>query len=252
MDKLLEFIDRLCLDERLYWRVPYLGKPGNAEVTWRRDARPAAWSIRDQGQEEFKHYVKSDMKLAVETHALDPIAFERMVGASILTQAVFADMVMEGAVELFGHEVVRQSISDTRSFLAGVSDAAQRMTKATTGMAMPPKTPKKPAPKAAPKLRLVSIAWFCLAAAFAAKSQESRAEASGSTSGGALAGGMVDVDDVADASLAQLLLPTASSYLPFVGAGLAVHAERAASHSLPASDTETFHFALAFGLVKNL
>jgi hypothetical protein len=128
MNQMLEFIDRLCLDEKLYWRIPLL-----AEVSWRRDARPAAWQIRIVGQEEWQTFTKAELPKALERLAIDPIAFDRQVGASILTQAVFADMVMEGAIELFGQEAVRKSIADTRAFLSGVSEAAKRMTQATAG-----------------------------------------------------------------------------------------------------------------------
>ncbi len=263
MNKLLEFIDRLCLDEKLYWRVPMLAKSGTCEVQWRRDARPAAWSIREIGSEQWTNFSKGEMPRAIEQFQLDPFSFERQVGASILTQAVFADMVMEGAVDLFGQEAVRKSIADTRSFLSGVSDAAKRMTNTTAGKAMPQKngkampqknvTSKQPAaPKPGkPSLRLVAISWFLLAFAAVSTAPKAHAEAAGTT-GHAVS--TVEVDDVAQASFAQVLISSspAATYLPFVGAGLAFETARSASYATQILAAETFRFAVAIGLVKNL
>lgn len=259
MNKLLEFIDRLCLDEKLYWRIPMLAKGGHCEVQWRRDARPAAWSIRVVGNEQWAHFAKGEMPRAVEQFQIDPFAFERQVGASILTQAVFADMVMEGAVDLFGQEAVRRSIADTRSFLSGVSDAAKRMTNATAGKAMPRKEAAKQEPikrsttprPGKPSLRLVAVSWFLLAVAALSAAPRAQAEAAGMT-GHTVS--TVEVDDVAQASFAQVLIAAspAATYLPFVGAGLAFETARAASYATQTLATETFRFAVAVGLVKNL
>ncbi len=266
MNKLLEFIDRLCLDEKLYWRIPMLAKSGTCEVQWRRDAKPSAWSIRPIGTEEWAHFSKGEMPRALERYSLDPIAFDRQVGASILTQAVFADMVMEGAIDLFGQDAVRKSIADTRSFLSGVSDAAKRVTNSTAGKSMPlkqtpvkqqapvkqqPLVKQRSLPRAGkPSLRLVAISWFLLGFA-ALSAPRAQAEAAGKT--GRSVDSVVEVDDVACASFAQILLPNeTSAYLPFIGAGLAFHADRAASFATQVMETETFRFAIAIGLVKNL
>ena len=132
MDKLLEFIDRLCLDEKLYWRVPYVGRDGSAEIVWRRDAKPHSWSVREAGASDYSSVPKAELPATLKRLGLDIKAFERQAGASILTQAVFADMVLEGAVTLFGAEAVEHSIKDTRSFLTGVSDKAARMSRASS------------------------------------------------------------------------------------------------------------------------
>ncbi len=266
MNKLIEFIDRLCLDEKLYWRIPMLAKSGTCEVQWRRDAKPSAWSIRPVGTEEWAHFSKGEMPRALERYSLDPIAFDRQVGASILTQAVFADMVMAGAIDLFGQDAVRKSIADTHSFLSGVSDAAKRVTSKTAGKTMPvkqaPAKQQAPAkrhapvkqsslpPAGKPCLRLVAISWLLLGCA-ALAAPRAQAEAAGQTGHTALS--VVEVGDVACASFAQILLPSETSvYLPFIGAGLAFHTDRAASFATQVLATESFRFAVAIGLVKNL
>lgn len=147
MDKLLEFLDRLCIDEKLYWRVPYADENGTAEISWRRDGRPETWSIRERGAETSCSLRAAELPETLKLLGIDISAFEKQLGASILTQAVFADMVLEGAIRLFGSEVVSRSINDTREFLAMVSDAAARMTKVA---------PLAPTPRRqAPVLRLV-------------------------------------------------------------------------------------------------
>jgi hypothetical protein len=129
MDKLLEFIDRLCLDEKLYWHVPSRAGGGDAEVAWERAAKPQAWRVKPAGHNAWMPIAAEALAATLERHDLDMGAFRRQVGASIMTQAVFADMVLQGANELFGEDVVRQSVEDTRAFLTTLAEAAATITK---------------------------------------------------------------------------------------------------------------------------
>jgi hypothetical protein len=58
--------------------------------------------------------------LGLEAEDLD-----RHIGASILTQATYADMVLTSARQLFGADVVARSIDDTRVFLDALSATAR-------------------------------------------------------------------------------------------------------------------------------
>lgn len=130
MDKVLHFIDHLCLDDQLYWRVPLLTGVGEAEIRWQRDLKPAAWTVRT-GDGAFERAVPTTELIKTLTAvAADCESFERQAGASVLTQAVFAEMVRDGAIEIFGTAVVARSVADTRAFLQSVSEAAAQFTQA--------------------------------------------------------------------------------------------------------------------------
>ncbi len=137
MKKLLHFIEYLCLDDQLYWRVPLLDASGEAEVRWQRDLKPRAWTVR-LGDGAFERDVATaELVATLAVAAIDQEHLERQIGASILTQAVFAEMVRDGAVEIFGVEVVARSVADTREFLQSVAQAATRLAAAPQ---IPPST----------------------------------------------------------------------------------------------------------------
>jgi hypothetical protein len=125
MDKLLNFIDHLCLDDQLYWKVPLIvSGAGEAEVRWQRDAKPLPWTVR-VGDGAFHKDVRSaDLVATLAAAGIDQDNLENQLGASILTQAAFASMVTDGAVAIFGRDVVERSVSDTKDFLQAVSKAA--------------------------------------------------------------------------------------------------------------------------------
>lgn len=153
-DQLLDFLDHLCLDETLYWRIPLGGKDGSLELAWKRTQKPNAWSVRKPGEDAWTFYDAAGFLAALPTLGVDRDALDRQLGASILTQAVFADMVMEGAVKIFGSDAVQRSIKDTRDFLQSVSDAATRMTRDAAAGGNP-REKTAPRAKGKAKLRLV-------------------------------------------------------------------------------------------------
>ncbi len=252
MDKILDFLDRLCLDEKLYWRVPYLAKEGSAEIAWRREARPSSWSLRPVGQTDYISYSREQLMPAMAALGLDTEAFRRQAGASILTQAVFASMVTEGAVDLFGAEAVEKSVRDTRSFLSGVSDAAARMQKSAGTMPQPSKRPTK----AKTKLRLVAFAGLMLAAA----GLNARPAAAGPfTHSGLEHYGydtrqtLVDVGEVNDLSIARVLLPGFDHMrvLPFVGMGMALNFSEIDATFVREVWADSMRMAVAVGILKD-
>lgn len=123
--QLLQFVDNMSIDEKLYWRVN--GKaPGEVfEVSWNRNAKPKSWRIKKMGAEQEMFFNTSEADLALTAMGVDIMDIERQLGVSVLTQAVFADMVLNGARQLFGAEVVERSVEDTKAFLNAVSQMAR-------------------------------------------------------------------------------------------------------------------------------
>ena len=135
MDKLLHFIDHLCIDDQLYWRVPLTNGDGEAEVRWQRAQKPLAWTVRVGGGAFERLAATADLIKTLAAAQVDQEQLERQLGASVLTQAVFAEMVRDGATSIFGADVVAQSVQDTRDFLESVSQAAAQL---ATPAATPP------------------------------------------------------------------------------------------------------------------
>src|SRR5689334_2460084 len=77
MDTLLDFVDRLCLAERLYGRVPRADGGGRAEVSWERAAKPHAWRVRADDHEEWKTVAADGLVAELERLGLDLASFER-------------------------------------------------------------------------------------------------------------------------------------------------------------------------------
>lgn len=127
MNQLLLFIENFSIDEKLYWQVPLKDQTGSIEITWERMAQPMAWKVRPSGQGEWSANDTRGLEEQLHAAAVDMEHFERQLGVSVLTQAVFADMVMERASELFGRDVVKRSIADTRAFLNLVSETATQL-----------------------------------------------------------------------------------------------------------------------------
>jgi hypothetical protein len=126
LGQLLDFINNLSIDEKLYWRVSSAtDKHTGYEIFWRRAERPRPWSLKRKGAETAEAFATKDFAQALADAGVDTDDLERQLGVSVLTQAVFADMVMQAAMKLFGAEVVTRSINDTRAFLASVSEMAQ-------------------------------------------------------------------------------------------------------------------------------
>ena len=123
--QILEFIDKLSIDERLHWRVSSINsrEPG-FDITWTRNNRPNPWILTRKGNANPQAFSTSEFEQGLKSAGVDLGDFERQVGVSVLIQAVFADMVTQSAVELFGSEVVTRSIRDTRAFLSEVSKMA--------------------------------------------------------------------------------------------------------------------------------
>lgn len=112
----MEFIDNLSIDDKLFWKV------GATEIYWTRASRPSSWGIKIDGDKLL--YNRAAFEEILRANRVDLRDFERQLGVSVLTQAVFGDMVIKGAIVLFGKDVVERSVEDTRAFLNSVSAMA--------------------------------------------------------------------------------------------------------------------------------
>jgi hypothetical protein len=128
MQELLQFIQHLAIDDRFYWRVGLIGRVGHAEVIWQRRDGATPWRLRLSDTTEWTAFGGAELELRLAAASVDTDDLQRQLSASILTQAVFAEMVVDGARKIFGEDVVQRSVADTQAFLDVVRDTAQRVT----------------------------------------------------------------------------------------------------------------------------
>lgn len=128
MEQLLLFIETMAIDDKLTWRVN--GKrPGELyEVSWNRAHAPMAWGIRRGYQESFEMFSNSDLRIALKYSEIDLAHLEKALSTSILSQAVFAGMVMDQIKSIFGAEVVERSVDESKKFLSSITDLANIVT----------------------------------------------------------------------------------------------------------------------------
>lgn len=124
---LIDFIDRLAVDDKLYWRFADTDA-GDLELTWHRDATPRCWGLKTRSEPEPIRHDATSLLEALATLGLDSATAERQIGATILMQAVYADLVVQGAIQLFGADAVESSREGMRQFLGQVQKAATTLT----------------------------------------------------------------------------------------------------------------------------
>lgn len=129
MDEMLDFIENLSLDEQLYWDIPSCSSELRIEVVWKKSHKERPWRVRPKGTVVWTELNREDLVEKLESWGGDTRQFERSVGASIMTQAVFADHVIEGAAKLFGREAVDSNLEEARSFLSKIADTIKEQTK---------------------------------------------------------------------------------------------------------------------------
>lgn len=127
LQKLVDFVERLSLDEKMFWRVPKLKSTQAIDLVYERQAKPAAWKVRLGEGREFLPVRGTDLVALLKAAGADLAHIERQMGVSLLTQAVFADLYLERARQLFGEEMVASSIKDARAFFNEVGEKAQRI-----------------------------------------------------------------------------------------------------------------------------
>lgn len=128
MEQLLVFIETMSVDEKLTWRIN--GKrPGELfEITWNRRLAPMGWSIRKGFEESVEMFSNADFRIALKYSDIDLRHFEKCLSTNILSQAVFAGMVVEQIKEIFGADIVEKNVNESKMFLSSITELAAAMT----------------------------------------------------------------------------------------------------------------------------
>jgi hypothetical protein len=147
MFEMLSFIETLSLDDRLYWEVGSTKGKLRFEIMWQKDSSPNPWRIRPKGSDQWTELNSSGLIKKLNQWDACTDQFERQVGASIMTQAVFADQVIQGATKLFGEDAVQQGIEDARQFLQAVANSIKEQTSPQAPKPSPLKLVTNPTPK---------------------------------------------------------------------------------------------------------
>jgi hypothetical protein len=139
--KLLDFIDRLAVDDRHYWRVPLVdaetaatdgpfAAEAAAEIVWESGGGRTPWKARLVGEEPWRVVDAAGLEALLAGMGVDVASFQRQLENSILTQAAFAEVVLDTARELLGGDAVTRGIAETRAFLGAIERAMQDLTAA--------------------------------------------------------------------------------------------------------------------------
>jgi len=131
MKQLLDFIETLSIDDTAYWKIPTVYGESTAEIRWKRKLNPRGWQLRFGDQEEWQDFNAKEFSESLNTHKVDLMAFQRQLGASVLSQAVFANLIVERAQDIFGEKVVSQSMEEAKRFCAAITEAANALAKQT-------------------------------------------------------------------------------------------------------------------------
>ena len=128
MEQLLAFIETMAIDEKMTWRIN--GKrPGELfEITWNRRLAPMSWGIRKGYEESWEMFSNSDFRIALKFSEVDLHHFEKVLSSTILSQAVFAGIVMDQIKSIFGAEMVERSVNESKKFLSSITDLAAAIT----------------------------------------------------------------------------------------------------------------------------
>ena len=117
LNELLNILDRLSLEDNLYWSTlcPTDSKHEKVEVWWERKNKPTPWRIKTAHHDQV--YRSDDLEAAFSQLSIDQLAFEQKLSINILSQAVYADTLIQNVREVLGNDVVDRSIVATQTFL---------------------------------------------------------------------------------------------------------------------------------------
>lgn len=119
MENLLKFVSDFALDPHLYYVI------GGYEIQWLRDGDK--WRFRLYGDEPWIYATHQDIEPALRQVGTDVVMLEALVRESALNQAVYANLVLEKAVELFGEDAVVDQIVQTKLFTEQVAKVVKEL-----------------------------------------------------------------------------------------------------------------------------
>lgn len=171
MDNLIAFLEAKCLEPKLYWRVKSLAleageDPAMYELEWHRD-RKAKWHLRrlppsplvepnlevTDATHPWQVIPSDEIQERLESLGLDTTDVWRQVESTALQQVVFAKLMVDDALEVFGADKIEQAIKETDDFLHQLGTVVSDLMGSKAGAKAAP-TKGKPRPPAC-NIRLV-------------------------------------------------------------------------------------------------
>lgn len=120
MEDLVTFIDSLAMDDQLFWQLPHAYRKTPFELVWKKQDKAERWALRRVSEANWDEVRSEDLPALLQRRRVDLDASKRIIGASIVTQAVYASLVVEAAEKIFGKATLQQAFSDTNRFLANL------------------------------------------------------------------------------------------------------------------------------------
>ena len=117
MQNVITFIENFAMEPELYWQVPHLYSGAVCELQWQKRAMPKRWRFRASEDQPWVQLAPQEVTPALQAAQVNLAATRRQIGASIITQAVYASLVVEAAEKIFGQDTLQKAFSDTNHFI---------------------------------------------------------------------------------------------------------------------------------------
>lgn len=131
MKKLIEFIDRNCIETQLYWVVPQLYTAKEIEVQWRRSLE-LPWRFREKGNQFWQQCTSKNLTEALNSKKVDLSRLQLHISQSVMQQVVFARKIVEDGTTLFGQDKIAEAVEENNRFLQELHNAILELTKDKT------------------------------------------------------------------------------------------------------------------------
>lgn len=158
LQAIIDFFDRICLEDTLYFVIPDAYGRQSYEIQWdRRQKAEQSWQARILGHNNWHHFSSTKFVEFAQTDSLDLNLLAKELAGSLLTQAVFARTLIRGVEDLLGKERVEEAEQQTLLFIEQLKQMATSSLAPNSNVA----ADLAPAPMASKKsairgLRLVS------------------------------------------------------------------------------------------------
>jgi hypothetical protein len=124
LSALLEFFDRICLEDSLYFVVPDVYGKNSYELQWDRKASIQNWRIRKLGNNNWHHASAANIADIIHLEKIDVAKLISELSTNLLTQAVFARTLLKGVEELLGKDKIDEAEKQTQIFIDQIKSIA--------------------------------------------------------------------------------------------------------------------------------
>ena len=128
MQEIIDFIHEHTLENQVYVVAPRTRDGVEFEICFRRDGG-RSWRVRRRGAGAWAQVERTGIVQYLRVLGIDMTALENELRCTILTQVIFADMVLRDARKLLGPDVIRRTILDTRDFVGELRQTLQNLTR---------------------------------------------------------------------------------------------------------------------------